>query len=462
MKTRCNLIQLCLLAALVLPALNGGAQPVTQIAGGGYHSLFLKNDGSLWAMGSQRYGQLGDGISTVISSGGTNHPEMILTSNIMAIAAGEVHSLFIKSDGSLWGMGNNQYGELGLSIVPFEYSNRPAMIMASNVTAIAAGRDIVNAVNYGHSLFLQSDGSLWGMGWTGYGALGTGTNYTSSFFFPPFQIVASNVTAIAAGNCYSLFLKNDGSLWAMGLNNYGQLGDGTYNNTNLPEMVVSNNVIAMSGGGYHSLFLKSDGSLWAMGNNQYGQLGDGTYNNTNLPEMIVSSNVVAIAAGFDHSLFLKNDGSLWTMGYNNLDELGDGTRINTNRPEMIVASNVIAIATGDDHSLFIKNDGSLWSYGANFNGELGDGTFVTTNHPQQIVVNPFYNQITGQLLGTGDVQLAFTGVAGNNYALDVSTSLAPPNWIPQATNTAGTYGALLFTNTPDPTTNNFWRIRSVP
>jgi hypothetical protein len=129
---------------------------------------------------------------------------------------------------------------------------------------------------------------------------------------------------------------------------------------------------------------------------------------------------------------------------------------------MIVASNVVAVAAGDDDSYFIKDDGSRWGMGANYSGELGDGTSTTRNRPEQIVVNPFYNQITGQLLGTGDVQLAFTGIAGNNYALDAATSLAPPNWLPQATNTAGTYGALVFTNTPDPTTNNFWRIRSVP
>ena len=73
------------------------------------------------------------------------------------------------------------------------------------------------------------------------------------------------VTKVAAGGYYSLFLKSDGSLWAMGDNSYGELGDGTYNNTNLPEQIVASNVTAIAAGGYHSLFLKSDGSLWAMG-----------------------------------------------------------------------------------------------------------------------------------------------------------------------------------------------------
>src|ERR1700743_2671992 len=73
-------------------------------------------------------------------------------------------------------------------------------------------------------------------------------------------------------------------------------------------------VTKAAGGFRHSLFLKADGSLWAMGNNQFGQLGDGTYNPTNRPELIVASNVVTIAAGGFYSLFVKSDGSLWGMG----------------------------------------------------------------------------------------------------------------------------------------------------
>ena len=110
------------------------------------------------------------------------------------------------------------------------------------------------------------------------------------------QVVASNVTVIAAGINHSLFLKSDGSLWAMGANWGGQLGDGTYAKTNRPEQIVASGVTTIAARD-HSLFLKNDGSLWVMGNNQYGQLGDGTTNNSNLPKQIVASGVTAIAAG---------------------------------------------------------------------------------------------------------------------------------------------------------------------
>jgi len=454
-----NLIQIWLVL-LVLSTLNlqlstAFAQPVIQIAAGAYDSFFIKSDGSLWAMGGNNGitgaggGQLGDGTYN-----STNRPELIVASNVMAVAAGNYHSLFLKRDGSLWAMGAG-------------YTNFPEQIVASNVTALAAG--------YLHSLFLKSDGSLWAMGINVYGQLGDGTINNTNL---PEQVVASNVTAIAAGYYHSLFIKNDGSLWGMGLNHNGQLGDGTYGGslgyTNQPEQIVASNVTAVVGGYRHSLFLKNDGSLWGMGYNHFGEMGDGTYGisplyATNWPELIVASNVTAIAIGTmgfagngGFSLFLKSDGSLWGTGANNFGQLGDGSNNNTNRPEQIVATGVKSISGGGGHNLFLKSDGSLWGMGYNGSGELGDGTWNSTNQPEQIL-GP-YNQIqtTGQLTDGTNMQLNFVGIANANYALDRASNLSPPNWIPQLTNAAGSFGALAFTNTPDAATNNFWRIRSVP
>jgi alpha-tubulin suppressor-like RCC1 family protein len=201
-----------------------------------------------------------------------------------------------------------------------------------------------------------------------------------------------------------------------------------------------------------------------MGNNCYGELGDGTTSITNRPERIVAGGVTAIAAGWGHSLLLKSDGSLWAMGNNCYGELGDGTTSITNRPEQIVGSGVTAIAAGSYHSLFLKSGGSLWAMGYNEFGNLGDGTYnYSTNLPEQVVAGlPCYNQISIRLLSGGSVCLSFVGMVGTNYALDCSFSLMPANWVPQITNPAGSGGVLVFTNTPDPTTNNFWRIRSVP
>jgi len=283
---------------------------VSAVSAGGGHSLFIKSDGSLWAMGYNAYGQLGDGTTN-----NSNIPEEIVPSGVIAIAGGDYHSLFLKADGSLWAMGDNLFGQLGDGTD----SNVliPEQIVPSGVTAMSAGIT--------HSLFIKSDGSLWAMGDNSFGEFGDGTiNSTNR----PRMILASGVTAVAAGAFYSLFLKNDGSLWATGDEWYGGLGDGANGinvYTNIPEEIVQSNVVAIAAGEHHSHFVMSDGSLWAMGANDYGGLGDGKTNNVDRPELIVSNGVVAVVAGFyQDSWFLKSDGSFWATGYGNLGGLGDG------------------------------------------------------------------------------------------------------------------------------------------
>ncbi|MGO9586482.1 MAG: RCC1 domain-containing protein [Limisphaerales bacterium] len=428
---------LLLLQAVAIQA----AITVTNIAQGcwAYHSLFLKSDGSLWVIGSNDYGQLGD--STLNNA---HQPEEIVAGGVTATAAGGLHSLFLKSDGSLWAMGANSAGQLGDGT--FNNASQAEEIVANGVTAIAAGGN--------QSMFLKSDGSLWVMGENYTGELGDGTfNNTNQ----PEEIVASGVVAIAAGGQHSLFLKSDGSLWAMGYNENGQLGDGItdsgYYETNQPEEIVANGVTAIAAGINHSLFLKSDGSLWAMGRNFYGQLGDGTYSTTfpygvNKPEEIVSSGVTAIAAGGDHSLFIKSDGSLWAMGMNGWGQLGDGTFNNTNQPEEIVTSGVVAIAAGSIHSLFLKSNGSLWAMGDNEFGQLGDG-FVAdfaTATPEQIFPPP--RPVLAQTV-SANTNLQFTATCGfrGNFYLLASTNIAQPLslWTPVWTNAINSRG-----------TNNFY------
>jgi alpha-tubulin suppressor-like RCC1 family protein len=84
-----------------------------------------------------------------------------------------------------------------------------------------------------------------------------------------------------------LFLKTDGSVWGMGDNSSGQLGDGTLTQVNRPKQLVAGGVVAIAARSGHSLLLKEDGSLWAMGNNAHGELGDGTFADASWPEQIV-------------------------------------------------------------------------------------------------------------------------------------------------------------------------------
>ena len=302
-------------------------------------------------------------------------------------------------------------------------TNQPKQIVASGVTAIAAGNT--------HSLFLKSDGSLWVMGNNISGQLGKGS-FNNSYPWgvgTPQQIVSSGYTAIAAGASHSLFLKSDGSLWAMGNDQFGQLGDGFYRTAapygiSTPAQIVAGGVTAIEAGDNHSLFVKSDGSLWVMGDNTAGQLGDGTYNRTNRPIQVVPSGVKAIAAGHAYSLFLMNDGSLWGMGVNQFVQLGNGTYstiapYGINHPVPIVTTNVVAIAAGGQQSMFLMKDRSLWAMGNNQSGELGDGTYNYTNRPQLIVAGFSTNGI----ITLGNLAQAYDGTAKS-----VTVTTVPAGW----------------------------------
>lgn len=412
----------------------GASTDVTNTAGGYSHTLFLQSDGSLWGMGANWAGQLGiGGVQPSI----VGRPVQIAQSNVVAISAGALHSLFLKSDGSLWGMGSNGDGQLGDGTTDSVVAS-PRQIVAGGVVAIECGSR--------HSLFIKSDGSLWAMGLNGDGQLGDGTTASTN---SPQQIVASSVVAVSGGASHTMFLKSDGSLWGMGFNYSGQLGDGTFDSTNRPKQVVSSNVVAVAAGGAHSLFLKSGGSLWAMGWNVNGQLGNGTYNysGTNHPEQIVASDVTTIAAGFNHSLFLKSDGSLWGMGRNYDGELGDGTRSDTNRPKQIFPNEVLAVASGSDHTLFIKSDGSLWGIGRDDSGQLGDGFRDDSLIPEKIVPlpqpQPFLRVNFATTTGQGpqltlktNLQFKATCQFGGIFYLLSSTNLTRPlsQWSRVSTN----------------------------
>lgn len=265
---------------------------VTAISAGSLHSLFLKTDGSLWGMGWNGQGELGDGTTNLQLI-----PEQLISGQVNKFSAGGGHNLFIKLQNKttteLWGMGDETYGQLGngvgcvltnwyniSEVFTSIQTNLPVRIASFNSLHQSGFPFSAVSAGYQHSLLLKYDGSLWGMGDESYGQLGDGFNKTGFFPVPVAtnryeQILSSGVTAISAGGQHSLFIMNDGSLWGMGGNGAGQLGDGYVNDTNQPERIVSSNVVAVSAGGGHSLFLKSDGSLWGMGDNSAGQLGDG-------------------------------------------------------------------------------------------------------------------------------------------------------------------------------------------
>ncbi len=263
-------------AGQVSPIPSAALSGVVVVAGGGSHSLALRNDGTVVAWGWDNYGQTNvpAGLTNAIAISAGSLQSMALRAdgtvltwgkaetlpggltNIIAIAAGGEHELAVRSGGTVVAWGDNTYGQ----------TNVPAGL--SNVVAVAAGDSF--------SMALQSGGTVVVWGDNTYGQ----TNVPA---------LASNIVAIAAGGGHCLALGVDGTVAAWGRNDYGQAtapGDLT-------------NAVAIAGGALHSLALRMDGSLAGWGDDTYGQCDVG-------PGQL---NYCGLGAGDYHSLTIRGDGS---------------------------------------------------------------------------------------------------------------------------------------------------------
>ena len=473
-----GLLPVCLAAFVLLGAHNVSAQAIIQIASDVRTSFFVKSDGSLWrgdlAHKNAKWGELIrranqepkdsqqhsqtmaelEAMGRHLTSANFEPVDLIVSNGVTAVSMHGDQAFFIKEDGSLWAMGNNQSGSLGNGT--YDTPDHPMRIVRSGVRAVACGE--------GYTILLKDDGSVWGFGWSGNGALGkSGENEILS---QPTSILGSNIVGIAAGYGHSLFIKSDGSLWGMGNNGYGQLGVGTnIENSTLPVEIVASNVVGVDAAHYQSLFIKKDGSLWAMGLNDWGQLGDCTIDWPYRPKQIVSNDVVAVAAGDSGSLFLKKDGSLWAMGINWGSNYGEGIEFGIESdakcPIQIFAANNSALVAGYYYSAQLKTCVNVWAGKFNSSTALAGAASSEAGPGSGSVGLPGYNSIKIEQLNNGDVRLTYSGTAGVNYVLERSGSLAHPKWVSLVTNNAPSGGVLVITNTPDTSMNNFWRIRSV-
>ena len=266
---------------------------------------------------------------------------------------------FCKVD-ELYGWGCNICGSSGVNnttIVPI--STREAT-NSTNWTQAVAGHQ--------HTVGLKSDGSLWTWGINNFGQLGT-NNFTC-YSSPVREATSStNWCQITAGSWHTAAIKTDGSLWTWGSNICGQLGDGTVvcKTTPTREGTISSNWCQVSAGNCSTAAIKTDGSLWSWGWNACGKLGTGTTIVARVPvrEATSSSNWYQVSVGGFHTLAIKKDGSLWGWGWNVCGQLGDNSAIDRCTPvrETTNDNTWCQVSAGYCHSVAIKSDGSLWMWG---------------------------------------------------------------------------------------------------
>jgi len=364
------------------------ANPIVAVVAGYYHSIALAADGTVYSFGENGVGELGDNTTTKRNipvkvlkgaySGTTNLGDN--TANpIVAVVAGYYHSIALAADGTVYSFGWNANGQLG-----------------DNTTT---QRNIPVKVLKG--------------AYSGTTNLGDNT--------------ANPIVALVAGLNYSIALAADGTVYSFGLNTYGQLGDKTTTNRSTAVRVLkgaysgttnlgdntANPIVAVVAGQYHSIALAADGTVYSFGWNAYGELGDNTTTQRNIPVKVLkgaysgttnlgdnSANpIVAVVAGAYHSLALAADGTVYSFGYNEYGQLGDNSTDNRSTAVRVLkgaysgttnlgdnsANPIIAVVAGGAHSIALAADGTVYSFGHNSSGQLGDNTTTDRSIPVQML-----------------------------------------------------------------------------
>jgi alpha-tubulin suppressor-like RCC1 family protein len=326
--------------------------------------------------------------------------------DVTAVSTGQSSGYALLSNGEIRAWGSNEIGNLGNG--SSENTDVPVAVSGvSEATAVSA--------SFGHAMALLTSGTVVSWGENTDGDLGVGT-FTGPEKCPkgtaevpcsktPVEVEGlSEVTAISAGAYHSLALLGDGTVMAWGRNEYGQLGNGTTEDSDVPVAVNGlSNVIAISAGYEENLALLSDGTVMAWGRNQLGQLGDGTSTG---PEKCIEgaveepcstkpiavsglSDVAAVSAGYWNEIALLDDGTVTTWGQNRHGQLGIG---NSSGPEKCTEetgevacstkpiaetglSGVTAVVASQNSNLMaLLEDGRTMTWGLNVHGQLGNGS----------------------------------------------------------------------------------------
>lgn len=354
-----------------------GLPAIKNVATGQYHSLGLTVDGKLYAWGSNNQGALGEAAELT-----TNIPKLINNFNgVIQIVAGDNHSIALKSDGTVWAWGYNQNGAVGDAT--FIDRSKPVKIDGlSNIAKIRAG------VN--NSAAVGKDGSLWAWGSNFNGELAANPDDVFYANTPRKVTALTGVTDVAIGDGFMLALKSDATVWAWGYNSAGQLGTGDKKTSFVPAKVQGlSSVTAIAAGDFHGMALKQDGSVWSWGSNSSLQLGNADSPDSQpVPTQIKGLiDIKQIAGSYHFSAALGKNGKLYTWGSNYSGELGIESGDYSDIPVIADGDNFAAFATGSDHVMAVKSDGSTWSFGWNGYGQLGTGAYED-QFTYALVVNP--------------------------------------------------------------------------
>lgn len=338
----------------------------------------------LFSWGLDFGGVLGDG-----RIGGLGNPVFItlpepisLAGSIRQVSASGSGGAVVLADGRVetWGFPVG-LGDGGTT-------NRPSPAVVPGLTGI------VQVANGGtHTLALDSGGKVWAWGSNPHGELGNGTTSQVNNSNPtPVPVPGlTGVTQVAAGQSDSFALRSDGTVWAWGANNVGQLGDGDTKDGSVPVKVLgATGVKAITAGDATTFAIRTDGSVLAWGDNAHGLLaagGTGSYR-TNPGPVNGLSGVTQISASTSEALAVTGPaGTVWAWGDNARGSAGDGTTTPHYTPTQTGLTGVSQVSSSaGDYGAAVLSNGSVKTWGFNVDGNLGIGTADSGSHPTPVLV----------------------------------------------------------------------------
>lgn len=432
------------------------------------YTILIKQDGTMWGYGANGYGQLGNNTVAATTLNGTNQLLKLNSVSTWAMVSGSQYStLATRTDGTLWAWGTNGYGQIGdLTVVD---RSSPVQVGTSTNWSTADVKKLAGA-GAGTSYAIKTDNTLWSWGRNVYGLLGaniaTTTNYSS-----PVQVGTDQAwKQVSGGSDHVLAVKTDGTLWSWGRNNNGQLGQSTVISRSSPVQVGTDTtwsyVTAVSGS---SFAIKTDNTLWAWGYNAVGQLGTNNTIYRSSPVQVGSDYAAVYGAWIAGVavIFVKTDGTTQVVGQGvqffvsgatpttrsspiqvgSLNTIGvsatsitypDGKGSGTGYSSLAVTSNTgvsasvvfgaggtvpiynnpyapspilyetttnwSQISMGGFNGFGVKSDGTLWVWGNGGNGQLGNSTTTVYTSPVQSGASTNWSRICGNYVSVAGIR----------------------------------------------------------
>jgi alpha-tubulin suppressor-like RCC1 family protein len=343
-----------------------------QVGGGGTKPQ------NAYAWGNNTSGQLGDNTITnrlipVSVVGGFT--------NWVQISAGFAHTAAVRANGTAWAWGENTYGKLGDNST----TNR-----SSPVSVVGGFTDWVQiSAGDGHTAAIRANGTAWSWGSSSFGQLGRLNNASVS---SPVSVVGgfTDWVQISAGETHTAAIRANGTAWAWGGGGFGRLGNNLTANRSSPVSVVGGftDWVQISASTSSTAAIRANGTAWAWGRNNGGQLGDNTTTSRSSPVSVVGGFtdwVQVSTGGFGHTAAIRANGTAWAWGVNGNGQLGDNTTTARSSPVSVVGgfTDWVQITAGRVHTVAVRANGTAWAWGYN-GGRLGNNSNTQQSSPVSV------------------------------------------------------------------------------